>query len=186
MSKNELICLYAATVFSREELVKLLKRQSVKLQSNKVNNHIHRYATPHRNAKKDRRLKMHHTINCRLQLTWAYQRQIEGKQCYDLLDLTTGMYISKKNLYNYLHCYETKGIDVGKDGKNTKCYHFVGNKRELEKHFFDKSLDKHFEAVYICNILKNIGGKRDDKKRINRNYQDRNGVAYNGGSRSNC
>ena len=184
MSKNELICLYAATVFSRDQLIKLLKKQSVKLQSNKVNNHIHRYATPHRNAKKDRRLKMHHTINGRLQLTWAFQRQIENRNGYELLDMVMGMNMPKKELYNYLHCYEAKGINVSKNKKDTKCYYFSSKKQELKKYFLDENLDKHDEAVYICNILKNIGGNWNDKKRISRNYQNGDGVTNNGCSRN--
>lgn len=129
---------------------------------------------------------MHHTINCRLQLAWTYQRQIENRDGYDLLDMVMGMYIPKKELYNYLHCYDVKGISVGKTKKDTKCYYFIDNKSELKKYFLDKSLDKHEEAVYIYNILKNIGGKYNDEKRISRSNQNRDGVTFNGSSRGNC
>ncbi|MGL5716149.1 MAG: hypothetical protein ACRCX2_24240 [Paraclostridium sp.] len=167
MSKNELICLYAATQFSRQELIKLMAKQSYKLGDVKSNNHLHRYATSHRCARKDKRLKVHHTINKRLHLAYIFQNQLERNKNYDLLDAISGVSIDKDEVYDYMHCYSPGHVNIDKNAKETSCYYFVDkDKSTLKKYCEDKNLDKHSEAVYITNILKKIGGKTNDKKRI--------------------
>ncbi|MGL6100424.1 MAG: hypothetical protein ACRC0G_12460 [Fusobacteriaceae bacterium] len=168
MSKNEMICLYAATQFSKKELIELMAKQSYKLSNTKSANHTHRYATPHRYAKKDRKLKTEHTINKRLHLIYVFQNELEKKGNYHLLDAIAGMKIDKTDVFSYINCDTTRPLKIEQDDIKSSFYDFVGKEKSAIAALCDnKNLDKHSEAVYITNILKNIGGRKNDKKRIN-------------------
>ncbi|MGL5796972.1 MAG: hypothetical protein ACRCYT_02085 [Cetobacterium sp.] len=167
MSKNEMICLYAATQFSKKELIELMAKQSYKLSKTKSSNHIHRNATPHRYAKKDRKLRNEHTVNKRLHLAYVFQNELEKNGNYYLLDTIAGMKMSKSDVFDYIHCDTSKYIKVEMEDVKSAFYHFTGKEKSVIEEFYNnKNLDKHNEAVYITNILKKIGGKKNDKKRI--------------------
>lgn len=144
-----------------------MTKQSYKLTNTKISNHTHRNSTPHRVAKKDRKLKTEHAINKRLHLAYVFQNEIEKNRNYHLLDSIHGLTMKKKDVLDYIYCLTEGYVRFDTESVKSSFYKFDGkNKYEIEEIYNNKSLDKQEEAVYIKNILKKIGGKKNDKKRI--------------------
>ncbi|MGL5962775.1 MAG: hypothetical protein ACRCZ2_00005, partial [Fusobacteriaceae bacterium] len=86
---------------------------------------------------------------------------------YHLLDSIHGLTMKKKDVLDYIYCLTEGYVRFDTESVKSSFYKFDGkNKYEIEEIYNNKSLDKQEEAVYIKNILKKIGGKKNDKKRI--------------------